>query len=301
MDPIDDFIVQQTVVAVDVKKKMEGDLELDLNTYLPDEATRQAELLASEETVCLVYKESEVNTKEVVISQVPPTVIFHEESVSTTISPAETTPPTIMTTSSESSVKIKWREVESVSAPPIDIIEHEDSYHIFAEVPGLSTKDISIDLSNNMFTLTGDKRDHPLFSSSPVKAGDVVVRQEINKKGRFKRVLELPENVDASDVNVRYEEGMLQFKIRKIVIEDKPEKIVEEKQEEKVVEKEEKAVEEKQEDQNKPELEVSTDGDKKEGAEETAVGDDGTTAVEKQKRSAKNSKLGKKRASCLLQ
>jgi len=259
----------------------------------PDEATKQEELQISqtlEEVLVLnvLSEQGEVSTEEVsevVVSQVSPTVIIQrEESVSeeVPVAPSSSSEPT-QSTKTDSSPNIKWREIESISPPPIDIIELEDCYHIYAEVPGLSVKDISIDLSNNKFTLTGDKRDHPLLSNSPVKAGDVVVRQEINKKGRFKRVLELPENVDPSDVNVTYEEGMLQFKIRKIV--EEVQEDVNEKDEEK----------EKETPQAESELEGGVNKEGKEGASKEEEKEE----VVKQDR--KKNKKTKKRPSCLVQ
>jgi len=115
--------------------------------------------------------------------------------------------------------RTKWKEVDSEFSPPIDILELQDSYHIYAEVPGMKVQDISIDLSNNLFSLTGGKNDHPLLF--PESNAGVVV-QEINR-GRFKRVLELPDNVDTDGVTVGYEAGILQFKIRKIDTEKQPE------------------------------------------------------------------------------
>lgn len=165
-------------------------------------------------------------TEVVVVPQVSNVVIETEIVREVSLSSSTTVQAPVL--AQEDSSRAKWKEIASEYSPPIDIVELKDSYHVYAEVPGINVKDISIDLSDNLFTLTGDKRDHPLLSREK-KAGDVLV-QEINK-GRFKRVLELPENVDTSDVDVEYAGGILQCKIRKLE-ERKEEVEVVQKQEE---------------------------------------------------------------------
>jgi len=214
MDPI--IICYPPSVEVDAnpfKEKLDvvyAKEELDINTLVgPDEATKEKELIQDDSVspldCVLISEHSSLNSSfedEVVTRELVSVVIQGESEGSS--SP--------LSYASEDTTRAGCRELESEYYPPIDIVELKDSYHIFAEIPGMSGKDISIDLSNNMFTLTGDKRDHPLLSRHKNEA---LVVQEINK-GRFKRVLELPDNVDTDGVSVGYEEGILQCKIRKL-------------------------------------------------------------------------------------
>ena len=147
-------------------------------------------------------------------------VIIHTEVVSDTVASSYSG----KFNATGDTTRTKWKEVDAEFSPPIDIVELQDSYHIYAEVPGMNIKELSIDLSDNLFSLTGGKIDHPLLSRT--RANEGVVVQEINRGGRFKRVLELPENVDTSDVVVAYEAGILQCKIRKIEKEELPEEDV---------------------------------------------------------------------------
>jgi len=237
MNPIDLYIDNAGVAKEKSSSSMvhiQEKLKLDINT-LPDEAAyKQEELLLcrSDRTLTatlsssaspsedeqVVSRVEELISEVVVVPQVAKVittseVVHHQVEEITSVGSAAVVPPS----SSRQSTTLtddKWKEVESVFSPPIDIVELADSYHVYAEVPGMSVKDISIDLSNNLFTLTGDKRDHPLLSRKNI-GEEEVVKQEINK-GRFKRVLELPEDVDTSGVNVVYEGGILQFKIRKL-------------------------------------------------------------------------------------
>jgi len=234
--------------VVHVQKK----LELDINTSLPDEAAFQQEellLCRSDKTITATLSSSAASSEDeqvvsrieeqvsevVVVPQVAKVItseVIQQIEQTTCVGVAAVVPSSCVSSSpskkdSRHSTPVvdKWKEVESVFSPPIDIVELKDSYHLYAEVPGMSVKDISIDLSNNLFTLTGDKRDHPLLSRK--NKAEEVVKQEINK-GRFKRVLELPDDVDTDGVNVAYEGGILQFKIRKIEHETEEEEETEE-------------------------------------------------------------------------
>lgn len=293
MDPID-YTVDPHDDKLDVVCAKEQLETLDLNTidnnikvgsesYATTEDEDEVVVVSTimEEEQVVTGDDKELISESVEVPQVS-TVIVETEIVSElTVAQQPMSSPSSNAPQGEdgsSSGRSKWKEVDSEFSPPIDIIELKDSYHIYAEVPGLNVKDISIDLSNNMFTLTGDKRDHPLLTRQSNKEEGVIV-QEINK-GRFKRVLELPENANTDDVAVEYEEGILQFKIRKL-----EEKKEEEKEESEVVQEEtltvtyEETIEEKE----------ATEGEE--------AGQD--QAVVRRKRS--KTKGGKKRSSCSIQ
>lgn len=274
-----------------VEKKQEVDYvveQLDINSFvsLPDDATRDheadyistsqsgAEGISSlntsfEDEQVAAGGEGEDISEIVVVPVAATSVVIHTEVVSDVL----TSSYSYQKASSPSGdTRTKWKEVESEFSPPIDIVELQDSYHVYAEVPGMNVKDISIDLSNNLFTLTGDKCEHPLLSRTK---DDSVVVQEINK-GRFKRVLELPDNVDTNDVDVLYEGGILQFKIRKIEKEEQPEE----------------------------EEEVETEGNVQEDVVNTNEEETNKVISEKQTGEVKKhrkTKGGKKRSSCAIQ
>lgn len=235
MDPLS---LELEVEQVEDQEVVYTKEKLDINTSSslvshPDEATKQQETIHSDLSISIsdvqsegsslnssfddeqvVTREDKEEISEVVRVPQVSTIIIQtqvESEVVTSSSSSRSSLETIAPSAGDST-RTKWKEVDSEYSPPIDIVELQDSYHIFAEVPGVNVKDISIDLSNKLFTLTGDKRDHPMLSRGTQEG---VVVQEINK-GRFKRVLELPENVDTNDVAVEYEGGILQFKIRKI-------------------------------------------------------------------------------------
>lgn len=106
-------------------------------------------------------------------------------------------------------------------SPRIDIVEYKDRYHLYAELPPKSAheQDIHVEVSENKFIISSERKD-------TYDGADRVVRREIDRGG-FKRVLELPEDADASDIDVSLgNDRILQFKIRKVCVKERDEEEV---------------------------------------------------------------------------
>ena len=103
-----------------------------------------------------------------------------------------------------------WRGVatQKESFPYVNIAEMSDMLHIVAEVPGVPKADIKIQLEDNVLTISGERK-------MPEKKEDAVfVRQEITY-GQFERSFKLPFEVDASNVNAEYQDGILRIQLPK--------------------------------------------------------------------------------------
>lgn len=107
--------------------------------------------------------------------------------------------------------------------PRLDVIENDDSFEVYADVPGVRKEDVDISLTNNMLTIKGTRHS----KTEDKKEG--VTREE---SGSFERSLTLPEGIDADNVEAKIENGVLGLRIpktaaaasRKIPIEDKSKK-----------------------------------------------------------------------------
>lgn len=112
---------------------------------------------------------------------------------------------------------------------PLDIAEHNDRYEITAELPGLNKEDINIELDDNDSTLViSAKRESRLESGSDVK-GSAAEKSEGKTQeqpgvrwhrterrfGSVCRRLALPEDVDPSQINAEYVNGVLQLSLQK--------------------------------------------------------------------------------------
>lgn len=93
------------------------------------------------------------------------------------------------------------------SYPKVDVIDHKDNVTIEAEIPGLSKEDVSVELEDNVLTISGNKQD-------TVNEGATYIRREL-KRSSFKRSFTLGENIDTSKIDAGFENGILTVLIPK--------------------------------------------------------------------------------------
>lgn len=92
--------------------------------------------------------------------------------------------------------------------PPVDIEEYSDRFVIYADVPGVDTKDIDITLENGVLTLAGSR-------PAAAQAKDVQSRRSERASGRFYRRFSLPDTVDGESVSASGANGTLEVVIPK--------------------------------------------------------------------------------------
>lgn len=92
--------------------------------------------------------------------------------------------------------------------PPVDITESDKEVMIRSEIPGVDPKELSITVSGDVLTLSGEK------SESHEKKEENYYHAE-RRFGSFRRRIELPAAVDAEKVNAEYENGVLTVKLQK--------------------------------------------------------------------------------------
>lgn len=108
----------------------------------------------------------------------------------------------------------------SNSYPKVDVIDHQDKITIEAEIPGLSKKEVSVDLEENILTVSGSKK-----SKEEEKEGSDIkyIRKEL-KRSSFKRSFKLGDNINQRNVNADFNNGILLITLPKKEPE-KPKKI----------------------------------------------------------------------------
>src|SRR5690349_17253077 len=92
--------------------------------------------------------------------------------------------------------------------PKVDILENETAYEINVAVPGLAKEDFKIDLNDNFLTISGERK----FSKEKKENNLHVVETQY---GNFSRSFSLPENVDASKIAAKYNNGILEITVPK--------------------------------------------------------------------------------------
>jgi HSP20 family protein len=92
--------------------------------------------------------------------------------------------------------------------PAMDLVEEGDRYVLRADLPGLSEKDVTIELDERVLTVSGERRSE----HETRKEGYHRVERA---SGRFSRSLTLPEGVDAEAIEAQFENGVLEVRIPK--------------------------------------------------------------------------------------
>jgi HSP20 family protein len=91
--------------------------------------------------------------------------------------------------------------------PAIDLKELEGEFVLSGEFPGMSEKDISVDIEQNTLTLRGEKKAEREEEMEKENGG----RWHLIERsfGSFRRSFTLPSSVDASGIKARFEDGVL--------------------------------------------------------------------------------------------
>ena len=105
---------------------------------------------------------------------------------------------------------------QGTAYPKVNVYEYDDKVGIVAEIPGLSKKQIKVDVEDNILTISGDK--HSVWDDAKAK----VLRREL-KQSSFKRSFTLGELLDGDDISANFKDGVLSIEIPKSVPE-KPKK-----------------------------------------------------------------------------
>ena len=91
-------------------------------------------------------------------------------------------------------------EQMQVAMPPTDILEREDGFHIFMDLPGVAPEDLAIDLEQNELTVR---------AKSSYDAGEnQALRSEFNPVS-YKRVFTLSDMVDRENIKAVIKDGVL--------------------------------------------------------------------------------------------
>jgi HSP20 family protein len=91
-------------------------------------------------------------------------------------------------------------------APSIDVLQRDGDLVIRAELPGAKPEDVDITVQNGLLTISGR-----IEEEREEERRGYLVRER--RYGTFRRSLQLPQDVDESDINARFQDGVLEVTI----------------------------------------------------------------------------------------
>jgi HSP20 family protein len=92
--------------------------------------------------------------------------------------------------------------------PAMDLVEADDHYVLRADLPGMDESNVSIEINDNVLTVSGERRDE----QEQTRQGWHRVERTF---GRFSRSLTLPEGIDPDAVAASFDKGVLSITVPK--------------------------------------------------------------------------------------
>jgi HSP20 family protein len=92
--------------------------------------------------------------------------------------------------------------------PRMDVAETDQAIEVSAELPGLETKDVQLNLTDNLLTIRGEKK-----SERAEKQKDYHLVER--SYGSFARSVQLPDGVTANDITAEIAKGVLKVTVKK--------------------------------------------------------------------------------------
>jgi HSP20 family protein len=96
------------------------------------------------------------------------------------------------------------------SIPAVNIMETEDNFRVEVAAPGMSKEDFSIELDNDVLTISSEQKKESENSDEDGK----YTRKEFSYSN-FKRAFSLPDSVDSSQISAAYNNGVLEIGLPK--------------------------------------------------------------------------------------
>ena len=98
---------------------------------------------------------------------------------------------------------------EGTAYPKVNVYEYDDKVGIVAEIPGLDKKDLEIEVTDEVLTISGKK--HSIVEDENAK----VLRREL-KGSSFKRSFTLGESLNGDNIKASFKNGVLNIDIPKV-------------------------------------------------------------------------------------
>jgi HSP20 family protein len=98
-------------------------------------------------------------------------------------------------------------EHEALWAPQIEVLEKDGKLVVRADLPGLKSEDVRVDVDHGLLTISGERK------REKVEKREEGTYHSERSYGSFLRRVALPEDVDADKIEAKFEDGVLEVTI----------------------------------------------------------------------------------------
>jgi len=99
--------------------------------------------------------------------------------------------------------------------PSVDIAESKKAYRISVEVPGIDPSEIDLRVEGDLLVISGEK-------CQESEHDDEGFHRVERSYGQFRRVLTLPGDADADNIEADFRRGVLKIKVPRLKLDEKP-------------------------------------------------------------------------------
>jgi HSP20 family protein len=93
-------------------------------------------------------------------------------------------------------------------SPRVNVAESDEAYDVTVELPGLSSKDFSVEVKENQLWISGEKKEE-------TEARGKTYHRVERRYGAFREVIPFAQSVDADRINAEYKNGVLTVRVAK--------------------------------------------------------------------------------------
>ena len=93
-------------------------------------------------------------------------------------------------------------------SPPVDVKETDDSFTLTADIPGLTKKEVTVNVADGIVSISGERK------LEDEKESDNYHYRE-RRYGSFSRTFNLPETVNEEDISASFKNGILSIELPK--------------------------------------------------------------------------------------
>lgn len=104
--------------------------------------------------------------------------------------------------------KVEPTKAGLVFAPDVDILESDQAITLIADMPGVNSQDLKVDICNGVLTLDAD-----VVTWKDSNEKDILIEYEV---GRFYRQFSISEAIDHARIDARLKNGVLRLTLPKV-------------------------------------------------------------------------------------
>ena len=109
-------------------------------------------------------------------------------------------------------------DLPSQWAPALDVLQEDGDIVVRAELPGVKQEDVDVTFHNGVLTITGERK-----AEEQKEGSGYYVRER--RYGSFRRSMTLPQGTDESGISARFQDGVLEVRVKGAAAVQEPKRI----------------------------------------------------------------------------